>query len=209
MPRVCRAETAKNRDAIEQASSRLFREQGLGVSVADVMAAAGLTHGGFYGHFRSKDELIATACAAAFADSVERWRKRTAGAKDRRTARAALIEGYLTAHNRASMGTSCPIAALAADVAREAEDKPVRKSFREGLERLVEVLVDVQPTAPGEGARDHALAQLSTLVGAMVLARATQGSHLSDEFMTAARHRLAEADEARPAGPRRRSEGRA
>ena len=191
MPRVSKAETEKNRGAIEQASSRLFRERGLRVSLKDIMSAAGLTHGGFYGHFSSKDELAAAACAAAFATSVERWRKRALGAKSRRAAHAALIERYLTSHNRASSGTSCPIAALATDVGREAESKPVRKIFRSGLEQLIEILAQVQPGSPEpDGARDEALTQLSTLVGAMVLARATSGTLLSDQFMNAAKRSL-------------------
>jgi TetR/AcrR family transcriptional regulator, transcriptional repressor for nem operon len=192
MPRVCKAVAEKNREAIERASSRLFREQGLGVSLADVMGAAGLTHGGFYGHFSSKDELAGTACAAAFADSVERWRRRIETAEDRAGAHAALIEKYLTPQNRASAGTSCPLAALAADVAREPEDKPVRRAFNRGLERLVELLTSVQPVR-GRRARQRALVELSTLVGAMVLARATGGRPLSDDFLSAARRALREA----------------
>jgi TetR/AcrR family transcriptional regulator, transcriptional repressor for nem operon len=194
VPRVSKLETAKNRGAIEQASARLFREQGLSASLKHVMRAAGLTHGGFYGHFGSKDELVATACAAAFGESVERWRKRTTTAKNRRSAHAALIEGYLTAHNRASRGTSCPLAALATDVGREPQSKPVRKIFRAGLEQLIEILTDVQPTRDPQGARDEALTQLSTLVGAMVLARATSGTPLSDQFMNAAKQSLLRGD---------------
>jgi TetR/AcrR family transcriptional repressor of nem operon len=167
----------------------MFREQGLSVSVKEVMAAAGLTHGGFYGHFGSKDELVSTACANAFAGSVERWRKRVA-AKNRAEAHAALIEGYLTPQNRASAGTSCPIAALATDVGREPERKPVRKIFRAGIEQLLEILADAQPVPNDAGARDRALAELSTLVGAMILARATGGSPLSDQFLDAAKHSL-------------------
>jgi TetR/AcrR family transcriptional regulator, transcriptional repressor for nem operon len=194
VPRVSKAETEKNRGAIERASSRLFRERGFCASLKEIMNAAGLTHGGFYGHFSSKDELAAAACAAAFAASVERWRKRTLGAKSRRAAHAALIEKYLTSHNRASSGTSCPIAALATDVGREAESKPVRRIFRSGLEQLIEILAEVQPAGPEpEGARDEALAQLSTLVGAMVLARATSGTLLSDQFMNAAKRSLLKA----------------
>jgi TetR/AcrR family transcriptional regulator, transcriptional repressor for nem operon len=185
MPRVCRAETEKNRTAIRQASSRLFREQGLGASVSDVMSAAGLTHGGFYGHFGSKDELAAEACAAAFSESVARWRKRIADAADPASARSALIEGYLTARNRAAIGTGCPIAALAADVARESLGKPVRSAFRAGLERLIEMLTEVEPR-PAGAARAQALTELSTLVGAMVLARATDATPLSDELLQAA-----------------------
>jgi TetR/AcrR family transcriptional regulator, transcriptional repressor for nem operon len=189
VPRVSKAQTARNRDSIEQASSRMFRERGLSVSVKDVMAAAGLTHGGFYGHFASKDELVATACASAFAGSVERWHERAA-AKNRQDAHAALIEGYLTRHNRASTGTGCPIAALATDVGREPEHKPVRKIFRAGIEQLLEILSAAQPAADRGRARDQALVQLSTLIGAMVLARATSGHPLSNKFIDTAKEWL-------------------
>jgi len=190
MPRVCRAETEKNRSAIRQASARLFREQGLRASVNDVMGAAGLTHGGFYGHFASKDELAAEACATAFAESAGRWGKRVSGAPDLAAAHAAIIEGYLTPENRTAVGTSCPMAALATDVAREAADKPVRKTFRKGLERLIAALAEVEPARGADGARVQALSELATLVGAMVLARATLGHPLSDEIMDAARQSL-------------------
>jgi TetR/AcrR family transcriptional repressor of nem operon len=189
MPRVSRAETDRNRDAIEKASSRLFRERGLGVSLDDVMAAAGLTHGGFYGHFQSKDDLASTACAAAFTEAVDRWHGRIETASGRVAAHAALIDKYLTPQSRDSAGTGCPLAALATDVARQREDKPVRRSFREGLERLLGHLTRVQPTR-ARRPRERALAELSTLVGAMILARATGGSPLSDEIMSAARQSL-------------------
>ena len=190
MPRASKIQTAKNHAAIEQVSSRLFREQGLRVSVKDVMSAAGLTHGGFYGHFGSKDELAARACAAAFAESVGRWHQRTSGVKDRRSARTALIEAYLTAERRAAVGTGCPIAGLAVDVAREPPGTPVRAAFREGLEELIDILAGVQPIREPHDAHGRAVAQMATLVGAMVLARATQGSELSDEFLSAARRSL-------------------
>ena len=77
MPRVSRAQTEANHQAIEAAASRLFRERGLdGVTVADVMAEAGLTHGGFYTHYESKDALAASACESAFAFAAEKWRRR-------------------------------------------------------------------------------------------------------------------------------------
>jgi TetR/AcrR family transcriptional repressor of nem operon len=204
MPRVCRAETEKNRTAIRRASSRLFREQGLRASVSDVMSAAGLTHGGFYGHFGSKDELAAEACAAAFAESAARWRKRIGNAADPAKARAALIEGYLAAQNRAAIGTGCPIAALATDVARESRGKPVRSAFRAGLERLIEMLTEVEPP-PAGAARARALTELSTLVGAMVLARATDATPLSDELLQAAASSLLGARKGTPRARRARS----
>ena len=190
MPRASKAQTAKNHAAIEQVSSRLFREQGLRVSVKDVMSAAGLTHGGFYGHFGSKDELAAQACTAAFSESVERWRKRIGGAKDRRSARTALIEAYLTAERRAAVGAGCPIAGLATDVAREPEGKPVKKAFRAGLEELIDMLAKVQSTRAAGTAHEEAVVQMATLVGALVLARATEGSELSEEFLSTTRRRL-------------------
>lgn len=191
MPRVSREKTEQNRAAIEQASSRLIREHGLSVSVADLMGAAGLTHGGFYGHFQSKDELTAIACATAFAESTARWKKRISGANDAKAARAALVEGYLSDHNRATPGASCPLAALVVDVAREEADKPVRQAFNQGLERLVELLSAVQSSSEDSNrCRENAVVQISSMVGALVLARATQGDPISDEFLKTVRTRL-------------------
>ncbi|WP_413727878.1 TetR/AcrR family transcriptional regulator [Sodalis sp. RH19] len=190
MPRVSRAETERNRVAIVDASSRLFREQGLRVSVADLMGAVGLTHGGFYGHFASKDELAAIACAKAFGDSVERWHARMDGTGDPAAAHAALIEGYLAPQNLTAVATGCPLAALATDVAREPQDKPVRLAFLQGLEKLIALLADGREEGDAGAAREAALAEMATLVGALVLARATKGQALADEIMASARRHL-------------------
>lgn len=188
MPRVSKAETEKNRAAIEQVSSRLFREQGFhGISVADLMGAAGLTHGGFYGHFESKDALAAVACTRAFEESEARWRKRVEDAPSKSDALAALIDGYLSARNRNTAGAGCPAAALANDVAREADDKPVRANFHDGLETLLEILTSIQPGSNAVANRADAVAQMATLVGALVLSRATQGTALSNEVLAAAK----------------------
>src|SRR5450755_3770239 len=97
MPRVSRAEAESHREQITDASARLFKERGLkGVSVADLMGAAGLTHGGFYGHFESKDALAGIAVAHAFEQSAERWHKRIAGKLDDPARRAALVDKFLT-----------------------------------------------------------------------------------------------------------------
>ncbi|WP_338019008.1 TetR/AcrR family transcriptional regulator [Cupriavidus gilardii] len=128
MPRSSREKAGQNREAIEQASSRLFRERGLtGISVADVMGAAGLTHGGFYSHFASKDALAATACDRAIAEALDRWRQRIdAHPGDADAARAAVIGPYLSERHRDAPRGGCAGVALAADVARESADKPVR-----------------------------------------------------------------------------------
>lgn len=190
MPRVSREQADNHRLAIEDASARLFREQGLKVSVSDLMAAAGLTHGGFYGHFESKDALAAVACARAFEQSAERWRKRVAGKPDRAAAMTALVEGYLSPQSRNTLGSGCPAAALAGDVAREPSDKPIHEAYVAGVKRQLAMLLSLQDSGDEEVDRGEALAQFSTLVGALVLARATRGDPLSGEFLDAARARL-------------------
>lgn len=202
MPRVSRAETRMNRTAIEQASSRLVRERGFAVSVADVMGAVGLTPGGFYGHFASKDELNAVACTKAFDESIERWEGRVSSAANAAEARSALIGQYLDAHARTAPGEGCPMVALAIDVAREDAHKPVREAFLQGFEQLVEILASTQPADQDPSTRVRALAQMSAMVGALVLARATQDSPVSAEIIRATRECLLRATDA--PSPRRK-----
>jgi TetR/AcrR family transcriptional repressor of nem operon len=191
MPRVSKEQTELNRSAIENVSAKLFREKGFnGVSVADLMAAAGLTHGGFYGHFSSKDELAAVACAGAFDHALERWEKRVENAKDEKTALKAIVDNYLSAKNVLDIGNSCPGPALAVDVAREAPDKPVRAAYLDGTKELLEVLASLCPSDDAALRRQTALAQWSMMVGAMMLARATHGDPLADEILSAARAHL-------------------
>jgi TetR/AcrR family transcriptional repressor of nem operon len=191
MPRVSREQTDHNKIAITEASARLFRERGIdNVSVAQLMAAAGLTHGGFYGHFESKEQLAGDACRWAFDRSVERWKKRVTEKSDRSLARTALTDNYLSAQSRATPGGSCPATAFAVDVAREPADAPVRAAYAAGVEELLEVLASVQETGVARSDREAALADFATMVGGLILARATQGEPISDEFLTAARRRL-------------------
>ncbi|MDR3669666.1 MAG: TetR/AcrR family transcriptional regulator [Holophaga sp.] len=187
MARVSRAQSDRNRQTIEAVSARLFREQGLrGVSVDDLMAAAGLTHGGFYGHFESKDALAAVACTQAFKQSASRWQERIQG-KERPAALKAIVDAYLSKRSRDDPGNSCPVTALAGDVAREPADKPIHAAFTAGIKEQLAVLASLQGP---ETARDQALVQLSTLVGALLLARATSGDALSQRFLDAARDDL-------------------
>jgi TetR/AcrR family transcriptional repressor of nem operon len=176
---------------ITEASARLFRERGIdNVSVAELMAAAGLTHGGFYGHFESKGELASEACRWAFDRSVERWEKRVAEKSDPSLARAALTDNYLSAQSRNNSGASCPAAAFAGDVARESADAPIRAAYAAGVEELLKVLARVQETHVPCSDREGALADFATMVGGLILARATEGDPISDEFLAAARRRL-------------------
>jgi TetR/AcrR family transcriptional regulator, transcriptional repressor for nem operon len=191
MPRVSKEQSLSNRVTITQTAARLFREQGIqGISVSDLMGAAGLTHGGFYGHFESKGALAAEACRLAFQNSIERWEKRLNECASPDAAKAALAEGYLSAKSRDNPGISCPASSLATDIARQDLNAAVRAEFASGVEALVEILASLQHTGNPAGDRNEGLTDLATMVGAQVLARATSGLKFSDEVLLAARKRL-------------------
>lgn len=191
MPRVSRAQADSHREQITDASARLFKERGLnGVSVADLMGAAGLTHGGFYGHFESKDALAAIAVAHAFEQSAERWHKRIAGKPDAAARRTVLVEKFLTAQSLKEVGMGCPTVALATDVSREPAAAPIRTAYLDGLEGLVQILAEVEDGPDAANRRSAALADYATMAGALLLARATEGAPLSAELLAAARARL-------------------
>ncbi|WP_423193582.1 TetR/AcrR family transcriptional regulator [Cupriavidus sp. H18C2] len=193
MARASRTVADQHRSAIEASSARLFRQHGLhGVSVAQVMADAGLTHGGFYGHFASKDDLAAVACARAFSDSAALWEQRIADAGSPRAAREALVTSYLHERHRDAPGHGCPASALVGDVAREPAGKPVRQAYVDGIRQLLAAWKSTAPAQPdtADAAHRTALLELATMVGAITLARATAGDALSDEILDAARAAL-------------------
>lgn len=192
MPRVSRQQTERNREIILQVATRLFRERGLkGLSVADVMSAAGLTHGGFYGHFESKEALAAQACKQAFEQSVQRWAERTAPSRDRKGGRRALVDAYLADSNRDVPGEGCPTVGFAGDVCREPTASPLRHAYRDGVQALIDDYEAVMDHEQAAQRRHQALIEFSLMVGAITLARATEGEPLSDEILQAAREYLA------------------
>lgn len=183
--RVTRKQAAENREAILTAASRLFRENGFeAVGVDAVMRAAGLTHGGFYGHFASKDELVAETCSRALAASLERW---TALAREG-VSLAPIIAHYLSTRHRDHPGEGCAIAALGTEAGRGSER--VREAFTAGVRPLLDMLTahSAGETAPDR--RATALATMATLVGAVVLARAVDDPSLSDEILNAVNRSL-------------------
>ncbi|SDM12925.1 TetR/AcrR family transcriptional regulator, transcriptional repressor for nem operon [Nonomuraea maritima] len=175
MSRVSQAEAQANRKRVVEAASRLFREKGVpNVSVADVMQSVGLTQGGFYKQFASKSALVDEAAAKAFADMLDQLTAMDDDHADHDAARSALIESYLSPEARDNPDTSCPAAGFAGDFAREPERRDV---YAAGVRDMAGWI------APG----DTGLAALSTLVGALLLARATAGSPLSEDILRAAR----------------------
>jgi TetR/AcrR family transcriptional repressor of nem operon len=185
--RVSREQAAANRDRIIDAAGALFRAKGFdGVGVADIMKAADLTHGGFYGHFASKDDLVAQASKRAMTRAAANWRGMVAAAPGEPI--AALLQHYLSARHRDDPGKGCVFAALAADAARSG--KVVRNAFAEGLAPLIDILADAIPARTSTIRRRKAVATMATLVGALMLARAAEGTPLSDEVLDAARREL-------------------
>ncbi|QIP84205.1 TetR/AcrR family transcriptional regulator [Streptomyces sp. Tu 2975] len=184
MGRVSQAQAEENRRRVVETASRLFREQGTHVSVAHLMKASGLTHGGFYKQFASKEALIDEATTHAF-DELVRLRddglERHAGQRD--AAQRALIDTYLSIEHRDSAATGCPAAALAADMARETGDYEARRVYTEGVGDFAEWLA----TDEQDG-----ITRLCTMLGALVLARATKGSPLSEEILGTVRAALTE-----------------
>ncbi len=159
----------QSHERIVDAAARAIRRAGYsGVGVADVMKEAGLTHGGFYAHFPSRDALLAAAMERAGQDGAARLsqnmaRRRAEGASPLR----AWVEAYLSDAHLAGCERGCPVAALASEIPRQSDD--VREVAASRVQRLMEAVQQVLPAQAGEHA---AAAVLSTLVGALQLARA-------------------------------------
>lgn len=186
--RVSKEQAAENRRRVVEVASALFRERGFnGIGVADLMKEAGLTHGGFYGQFASKDDLAAEACARAMEAMAERW-SGPAETPPGDEALKALLDGYLSPRHRDHSAAGCPIAALGVDVSRQGG--AVRGAFTQGLRPFIDRLQRLVPGRSAEAKRKAALATLSGMVGALVLSRAVDDPALSDEILEAARESL-------------------
>jgi TetR/AcrR family transcriptional repressor of nem operon len=179
--RVTREQANANRERILQVAGMLFRERGYdGVGVAGIMERAGLTHGGFYGHFASKDDLAAEITLRVLAS--DGWLERMTGKHD--PALADVVRSYLSTRHRDNPGQGCVFAALGSEAARQ--PKMVRRAFTEGLRLRVDSLLTVIRGRSVSARRRKALATLSTMVGGMVLARAVDDAKLSSEILDAA-----------------------
>lgn len=171
--KVSRKQMAQNRLRILTEASRLFREKGFdAVSVAEVMKAAGLTHGGFYGHFTSKDDLIAQTLAHVLTPD---------DADAEHTDLAAFLDSYLSSPHCDNAGLGCAIAALAPDVRHQCHE--ARASMLAGVQAQIDRLAKMLPQMPATKARRNAIGTWSAMVGAMVIARSMDDAELSDEIL--------------------------
>ena len=169
---------------VKKASVRLREKGAHGIGVADLMKDAGLTHGGFYAHFDSREALVIEAFSYAMERSTERWRKLAEKTPpDKRL--ATIVDSYLTAVHRDDPGHGCAIPTLGAEIARESPK--TRKAFAAKLEQMIEMLAAQVPGVPHNAARKRALAAIATMMGTLVLARIAGNGDFSDEILGAGR----------------------
>jgi TetR/AcrR family transcriptional regulator, transcriptional repressor for nem operon len=170
-------EKAKSHKRIVEIASARIRESGTeGPGVAEIMEAAGLTHGGFYKHFQSRDDLIAQAADQAFADGSQAFLAVTEGADD---PLAAFVDWYVSAEHRDDPATGCGVVALGADAVRAGDH--VREAYRDQVQRYLSNLTRL--FGDGPDARRQATLALSTMVGALLVARGVGDDALSDEIL--------------------------
>ena len=188
--RLTKEQAEQNRRSIVETASRMFRLQGLeNVAVADVMKETGFTHGGFYNHFKSKDELATEAVANAFDHAANNLSEEIASGDDLQKALNGFLTRYLGAAHRDTSTGGCPASAFPVDAARSGKD--VQAAFAEGVEAYLEIFA-AQMGGDKREARQRAVALLSGIVGAVLLSRAVKKGDpgLSDELLSSARKQI-------------------
>ena len=171
-------------DRIVEAASRAIRRSGYhGTGVADIMKAAGLTHGGFYAHFPSREAMLAEAADRAGCESVEQMSRIAASAPPEH-ALQSMIGAYLSKEHVESVETGCATAALASEMPRQAPE--VRRAATRRIKEMIDLVSRQLPDWGKPGAHEHALVTVATMVGALVLARAVDDPRLSDALRDAA-----------------------
>ncbi|MBB3773365.1 TetR/AcrR family transcriptional repressor of nem operon [Angulomicrobium tetraedrale] len=174
MVRVSKAKVAEHRSAILESASRLFRERGFNdVGVAEIMQASGLTHGAFYGHFRSKADLAGAACREACAEGVDNW-KHSGDI-------ATILDRYLSIAHRDNPARGCALGAFAGDIARQGPE--LQHDYAEAIERFRGVIEQHLTDNEPEVRRRKATTILATMVGALTMAR---GIATADPALSAA-----------------------
>ena len=176
----------KTHERIVRTAAKRFREKGIdGVAIADLMKEVGLTVGGFYKHFDSRDDLVVEAFRAAAGP----WEKQLAAAESGGPPLTyqGLVDSYLTETHRDHPGNGCPISALAGDIARGG--KQIRADLTEQINSEIELLTNLLPQA-GSAARSRAILTVSALLGAVELARAVSDESLSREILESTRKAL-------------------
>jgi TetR/AcrR family transcriptional regulator, transcriptional repressor for nem operon len=172
---------------VKRASAKLREKGAHGIGVADLMKEAGLTHGGFYAHFDSRDALMIEAFTHAMERSTEHWRKQSEGTPAEKRL-SAIVNTYLSPEHRDNPGQGCAVPALAAEIARESAK--TRKAFAGGMAQLIEMLASQFHGVTPKAARKQAMATLATMMGSLVMARVAGRGELSDEILKSGREAI-------------------
>jgi TetR/AcrR family transcriptional repressor of nem operon len=169
---------------VKRASVRLREKGAHGIGVADLMKDAGLTHGGFYAHFDSREALVIEAFAHAMDRSTERWRKiGETTPPDKRL--AMIVDSYLTPVHRDDPGHGCAIPTLGAEIARESPK--TRKAFAAKLDQMIDMMADQISDVSRKAARKQAMSAIATMMGTLVMARVAGTGEFSEEILAAGR----------------------
>lgn len=181
--RVSRAQAEANRETVINVASQLFRERGFdGIGLKELMKGAGLTQGGFYKQFESKDDLAAQASRRAMENAAKRW---SSVAAQSATPLDSVFELYLSEGHREDVADGCPLIALGSDAARQSPE--VRKSFQDGIAVYLQALEGFMPQSSGANARTKAMAVLSLMAGAVTISRILEDEQQSNAFLEVAR----------------------
>jgi len=184
------AEKAKTHDRIIEIAAKRFREAGLdGLSIADLMKEAGLTQGGFYKHFESRDDLVTQAVAVALKSGASRSR-RSSGLVTKTPAFGEIVDAYLDPHHRDSRGDACAVGALLTDAPRATKD--ARALYTAQVEKNIRAIGRALSEVNPDDARAKAIVAFSAMIGGVGLARAVNNKKLSDEILIAVRKFLNE-----------------
>jgi len=171
---------------LKNASARLRAHGAAGIAIADLMKESGLTHGGFYAHFKSREALIGEAFRDAMKGSPARWKARADKAPaDRKL--AAIIDNYLTAEHRDDPGAGCILPGLGAEVSRSSTQ--TRRVYAARLEEMIALVVEHQSGRLTKAAREQAIGTIATMVGSLLLARAAGDTELSADILKAGRRK--------------------
>jgi TetR/AcrR family transcriptional repressor of nem operon len=176
-------------ERIVNAAARAIRRSGYaGVGVADIMKDAGLTHGGFYAHFDSREAMLAEAADRAGAESVAAMERIASDARTQRALRS-LLTAYLSKAHVEGIETGCAVAALGSEMPRQAPE--VRHAATRRIKEMIDLVARQSPDWGKRGAHERALFTVAAMVGALVLARAVDDARLSDELREATLKHLA------------------
>jgi TetR/AcrR family transcriptional repressor of nem operon len=184
--RKSKAETAETRKRIVETAAKAFRRQGISsTGVAEIMAAAGLTHGGFYRHFESKDQLVAEALSATPKNLP---RDTAAAAAEGAAAVLDVFQDYVTPGYRDAVEDGCPLAAMGSELVRA--DARTRHRATTSFRRIVDAVAPYMRSAEDPAGTDTALGVLTNMIGALTVARMVDDAALSDRILETTRRRI-------------------